>query len=57
MREANKQSEGGPPMQSGILGSLESAAGSLTGCEGMVNEGETRKGTGTGSGEIGGQTG
>lgn len=54
MREANKQSEAGPPMQSSILGSVESAAGSLTGCEGMVNEGETRKG---GSGEIGGQTG
>ncbi|KAJ9651808.1 hypothetical protein H2198_008933 [Neophaeococcomyces mojaviensis] len=53
MREANKQSEGAPA-QSNILGSVEKAAGNLTGCEGMQNEGESRK---SGSGEMGGQTG
>lgn len=53
MREANKQ--GGPPTQSTVLGSVESAAGNLTGCEGMQNEGESRKGPG--SGEAGGMTG
>ena len=52
MREANKQ--GGPPQQSGILGSVEQAAGNLTGCEGMQNEGQSRKG---GSGEAGSMTG
>lgn len=46
MRKAGEQS--GTPTQSNILGSVESAAGKLTGCEGMQNEGESRKATGPG---------
>ena len=53
MREANKQ--GDAPSQSNILGSVESAAGNLTGCEGMQNEGESRKVHGGGA--SGGMTG
>lgn len=52
MREANKQSD--TPSQSNILGGIEKAAGNLTGCEGMQNEGESRKAT---SGQAGSQTG
>jgi len=37
------QSDSNPPAKSNILGSLESAAGSATGCEGMVEEGKERK--------------
>jgi len=43
MREAKAQNDTGPPAQSGILGTVESAAGKVTGCEGMVEEGEARK--------------
>lgn len=53
MREANQQSEG-QPAQSNILGSIENAAGRLTGCEGMENEGKSRQTTGTGSEETSG---
>lgn len=52
MKKANENS--GTPTQSNILGSVEKTAGDLTGCEGMSNEGESRK---TSSGEVGGQTG
>jgi len=52
MREANKGTDA--PSQSNILGGIEKAAGNLTGCEGMQNEGDSRKAT---SGEAGGQTG
>lgn len=48
MRKANEQSD--PPTQSNILGSIENAAGRLTGCEGMENEGKSRQDTGSGSG-------
>lgn len=37
------QSDSNPPAKSNILGSIESAAGSATGCEGMVEEGKERK--------------
>lgn len=47
MREANAQSD--PPTQSTVLGTIENAAGKLTGCEGMVDEGKSRKATGPGS--------
>lgn len=46
MREAKNNSD--PPTQSTILGSVEQAAGNLTGCEGMQDEGKSRKATGTG---------
>ncbi|KAK5938505.1 hypothetical protein PMZ80_009476 [Knufia obscura] len=53
MREANKQSEGAPA-QSNVLGGIEKAAGNLTGCEGMQNEGQSRQTT---DGRAGSQTG
>jgi hypothetical protein len=37
------QSDSNPPAKSNVLGSIESAAGSATGCEGMVEEGKERK--------------
>ncbi|KAK5077870.1 hypothetical protein LTR64_003729 [Lithohypha guttulata] len=52
MRKANENR--GTPQQSSILGTVEKAAGDLTGCEGMSNEGESRK---PGTGVAGGQTG
>ena len=52
MREANKKSD--VPSQSNMLGSIESASGNLTGCEGMQNEGQSRKTTGAGSEESSG---
>lgn len=42
MKKANEQSD--PPTQSNVLGSIESTAGKLTGCEGMENEGKSRQG-------------
>lgn len=43
MRNAKAQSDNGPPAKSNLLGSIESAAGSAAGCEGMVEEGKERK--------------
>lgn len=43
MRDAKAQSDSAPPAKSNVLGSLESAAGSAAGCEGMVEEGKERK--------------
>lgn len=37
------QSDRAPPAKSNVLGSIESAAGSAAGCEGMVEEGKERK--------------
>lgn len=42
MKDARQQSNG-QPAQSGVLGTVESAAGRAAGCEGMVQEGEARK--------------
>jgi len=42
MKDAKAQSDSQPPTQSSILGSVEKTAGSLTGCEGMVEEGKAR---------------
>lgn len=53
MREAKNQSEGAPT-QSNILGTVEKAAGDLTGCEGMQDEGKSRQ---TQNGVTGSQTG
>lgn len=47
MREANENS--GPPTQSTVLGTIENAAGKMTGCEGMENEGKSRAGGQVGS--------
>ncbi|KAI1624918.1 hypothetical protein EDD37DRAFT_665038 [Exophiala viscosa] len=41
MKDAKAQSSG-EPAQSSILGTVEKTAGSLTGCEGMVDEGQQR---------------
>ncbi|KAK4704061.1 hypothetical protein P7C70_g2146, partial [Phenoliferia sp. Uapishka_3] len=46
-----------PPQPGSLLGSVESYAGKLTGCEGMEEEGKTRKelaggATGAGAGET-----
>lgn len=52
MKKANENKAA--PTQSGILGTVEKAAGDLTGCEGMSNEGASRQPQ---SGEAGGVTG
>ncbi|KAJ9602950.1 hypothetical protein H2200_012730 [Cladophialophora chaetospira] len=41
MKDAKAQSDG-QPAQSSILGNIESAAGKVTGCEGMAAEGQQR---------------
>ncbi|KIY03729.1 uncharacterized protein Z520_00420 [Fonsecaea multimorphosa CBS 102226] len=41
MKDAKTQSEG-QPAQSSLLGTVENAAGKVTGCEGMVDEGKKR---------------
>ncbi|EXJ55671.1 hypothetical protein A1O7_08600 [Cladophialophora yegresii CBS 114405] len=41
MKDAKAHSEG-QPAQSSILGTVENAAGKLTGCEGMEQEGQQR---------------
>ncbi|KIW64226.1 hypothetical protein PV04_09177 [Phialophora macrospora] len=41
MKDAKAQSDG-QPTQSSILGTVENAAGKLTGCEGMAQEGQQR---------------
>ncbi|KAL9107335.1 MAG: hypothetical protein Q9227_007787 [Pyrenula ochraceoflavens] len=41
MKAASQQSSA-EPKESGILGSVEKKAGELTGCEGMVDEGQKR---------------
>ena len=41
-RAANDGGPGDAPMQSGILGTVEKKAGEMTGCEGMVEEGNAR---------------
>ena len=43
MRAAKEASGDAEPAKSGVLGNLEGKAGQLTGCEGMVEEGEKRK--------------
>jgi len=40
--KAQSDSQGGQPMQSSMLGTVENAAGKATGCEGMVDEGKQR---------------
>lgn len=47
MRAAKDQKD--TPTQSTILGTVENIAGKVTGCEGMENEGASRKATGPGS--------
>jgi len=42
MKDAKAQSEGQPPTQSSVLGTVENAAGKVTGCEGMAEEGQQR---------------
>ncbi|EXJ75122.1 uncharacterized protein A1O5_01818 [Cladophialophora psammophila CBS 110553] len=46
MKDAKAQSDPesaqGQPIQSSVLGTLENAAGQVTGCEGMVEEGKQR---------------
>jgi hypothetical protein len=42
MKDAKAQSDYQAPTQSSILGTVENAAGKLTGCEGMVDEGQQR---------------
>ena len=46
MREAKNNSD--TPTQSSILGTVEKAAGDLTGCEGMQDEGKSRQAKGPG---------
>jgi uncharacterized protein YjbJ (UPF0337 family) len=41
MKDAKAQSDG-QPTQSSILGTVENAAGKLTGCDGMAQEGQQR---------------
>jgi len=41
MKNAKAQSDG-QPTQSSILGTVENTAGKLTGCDGMVEEGQQR---------------
>ena len=49
MRDAKKASteSTGGPTQSGVLGTVESTLGKAVGCEGMVGEGDARKGIGS----------
>ncbi|KAJ9501300.1 hypothetical protein H2202_003094 [Exophiala xenobiotica] len=42
MRDAKAQSSDQQPAQSTILGSVEKTAGQVTGCEGMIEEGQER---------------
>lgn len=43
MKDAKAQSDSqSPPAKSTVLGTIENAAGKLTGCEGMVEEGHQR---------------
>lgn len=42
MKDAKAQSDAQPPSQSTILGTVENAAGKVTGCEGMEEEGQQR---------------
>ncbi|KAL2438661.1 hypothetical protein ABEF95_012822 [Exophiala dermatitidis] len=43
MKDAKAQSNSsGQPTQSTLLGTVENAAGKITGCEGMVEEGQQR---------------
>ncbi|EXJ94219.1 hypothetical protein A1O1_02612 [Capronia coronata CBS 617.96] len=45
MKDAKAQSDSqsqSPPSQSTVLGTIENAAGKITGCEGMVDEGQHR---------------
>lgn len=55
MRDARDQKDA--PTQSTLLGSIENAAGNLTGCEGMQNEGESRKASGISGSEESNRTG
>lgn len=41
MRDAKAQSSG-EPTQSSVFGAVEKTAGQVTGCEGMVDEGQQR---------------
>jgi len=54
MKDAQAQSGDGPPAKSRILGLAESAAGKVTGCEGMQAEGQQRLPHGAGSEETSG---
>lgn len=54
MKDAQAQSSSGPPSKSGILGTVENAAGKVTGCEGMEAEGQQRLPHGPGSEETSG---
>lgn len=51
---AAKDAKDGAPTQSTVLGTVENLAGKVTGCEGMENEGESRKATGPGAEETSG---
>ncbi|EXJ84505.1 hypothetical protein A1O3_05174 [Capronia epimyces CBS 606.96] len=43
MKDAKAQSDDqSPPTQSTVLGSIENAVGKVTGCEGLVEEGQQR---------------
>lgn len=54
MREAKDQNSTGPPAKSGILGTVESTIGRVTGCEGMEDEGQARMPQKAGSEETSG---
>lgn len=55
MRDARDQQD--VPSQNTLLGKVENAAGNLTGCEGMQNEGKSRQATGVSGGEEASRTG
>ncbi|KIV93604.1 hypothetical protein PV10_04806 [Exophiala mesophila] len=54
MKAAHSSSDSGPPTKSSLLGTVESAAGSITGCEGMQADGQNRLPHGAGLEETSG---
>ncbi|KEF53073.1 uncharacterized protein A1O9_10981, partial [Exophiala aquamarina CBS 119918] len=54
MKGVQAQSADSPPAKSRVLGVVESAAGKVTGCEGMEAEGQQRLPHGAGAEEAGG---
>lgn len=55
MRDARDQKD--VPTQNTLLGKIENAAGNLTGCEGMQDEGASRQASGVSGGEEASRTG
>lgn len=54
MKAAQSSSDSGPPSKSSLVGTVESAAGSITGCEGMQADAQNRLPHGAGSEETSG---